>query len=73
MATFLLGHQSGMLAGLSSVTSPGLIATAALSQPNLSTYYVSVRHSENNTPLVGLEWTNGAFALMGASTNHLLH
>jgi hypothetical protein len=72
IATFLLGHQSGVL-GLSSVTSPGLIATAALGQPDLSTYYIAARHSENNMPVVGVEGTNRSFAMSGAPTNQLMH
>jgi hypothetical protein len=72
ITTFLLGHQSGVL-GLSSVTSPGLMATAALGKPDLSTYYIAERHSENNMPVVGVEGTNGSFAMSGAPTNHLMH
>jgi hypothetical protein len=73
IATFLLSHQSGVLAGLTSAVPPGLFATAALSEPMFSTYYVSARHSENNTPVVGLEWTNGAHSLARAVTNQLMH
>jgi len=78
VATFLLGHHSGVL-GLSSVTSPALFAAAALGQPgqpsppDLSPYYISARHSENNTPVVGVEGTNGSFAMGGAPTNQLIH
>src|ERR1041385_1407703 len=61
ITAFLLPHQSAVLAGLSSTPSPAVIAEAALSEPGLSTYYVSTRHSENNMPVVGLEWTNGPY------------
>jgi hypothetical protein len=72
LATFLLGHHSGVL-GLTSAATPGIIATAALRAPEFSTYYVSARHSENNTPVVGVEWTNRTLALRGAPTNQLNH
>lgn len=72
ITTFLLGHQSGVL-GLNSASSPTLFATAALSHPDLAAYYISARHSENNTPVVGVEGTNGAYAMNRGSTNDLMH
>lgn len=73
LGLFLAGQQHGMLPGINPSGSPSLLAAAALDQPDLSTYYVSARHSENNTPMVGLEWTNGNFALSTGPTNHLIH
>jgi len=72
IATLLLGHQSGVF-GLSSVTSPGLIAAASLDHPDLATYYYSARHSENNTPVVGVEGTNRYLSVGGTPTNQVLH
>ena len=68
LATFLLGHQGGML-GLTSASSPAVIATA---ENDLSAYYVPARHSgNNNIPVVGLEWTNGSVALSGTQGSTL--
>jgi hypothetical protein len=73
LGLFLASQQHGMLAGIHPASSPTLFTAATLEQPNLSTYYVSARHSENNTPMVGLEWTNGSFGLSTGPTNHLIH
>lgn len=72
LATFLFGHQGGML-GLNSTASPTVLAD---SNNDLSAYYVPARHSgNNNIPVVGLEWTNGSVALGGIhdSTGRLQH
>jgi len=54
-----------------------LVATVALSQPHLATYYASASHSEHNAwPITTFEWTNGSRSLSTAppvfSTNGLL-
>src|SRR6266542_7019618 len=63
MAVFVLGlgvfgNHTGALPHLEAAPSPGLLATAALTQPDWSAYYASVRHSENNALRNTLEWTN---------------
>lgn len=49
----------------------------ALSQGDISTYYASVRHSENNTLRGTFEWTNGSHSLRTAppmaQTNSVMH
>lgn len=49
----------------------------ALSQGDISTYYASVRHSENNTLRSTFEWTNGSRSLRTtppmAQTNSVMH
>lgn len=49
----------------------------ALSQGDISTYYASVRHSENNTLRSTFEWTNGSRSLRTtapmALTNSVMH
>jgi hypothetical protein len=70
---FLASQQHGMLAGINPGVATSLLTAATLDQANLSTYMVSARHSENNTPMVGLEWTNGSFALSTTPTNQLIH
>lgn len=68
IAAFVLGPQGGAL-GLSSTYEPGLFAAAALDRadphPDLATYYISARHSANNTPVAEVKGTNRAFG-MGA-------
>jgi hypothetical protein len=65
LGMLLTSQQHGMLHGTH--------GSDALYQPDLSTYYVSVRHSENNTPMAGLEWTNHGVALSTGPTNLLIH
>jgi hypothetical protein len=78
MAVFLLGmFLYGGHAGLHPSAGASLLATASLRQPELSTYYASVRHSENNTLRNSLEWTNGSGSLSTAPpmapTNSVMH
>src|SRR5262245_22184256 len=52
MAVFVLGlivfgNHSGALPQFEAASSPRLLATAALTQPELSAYCASVRHSDN--------------------------
>lgn len=53
-----------------------LIATAALNEPSLATYFVSTHHSDNNTWQAPFEWTNGNPSLTSAppmaTTNALM-
>lgn len=42
------------------------LATAALVQPDYSTYYASVRHSGNNALRSTFEWTNESHSLKTA-------
>ncbi len=77
MAAFLLGPQTGAL-GLSSSVPPELFAAAAVDRadphPDLATYYISARHSANNTPVLEVTGTNRAYALGGSPwTNQLVH
>ena len=71
MAVFVLGlvvfgNHSGALPQFERGPSPGLVATAALTQPELSAYYTSVRHSDNNALRNIFEWTNGSRSLTTA-------
>ena len=59
---FLFGNH-GALHHFDADHSPSLLATAALTKPGYSTYYASVRHSENNTLRGTFEWTNGSHSL----------
>ena len=78
MALFLFGvFLSGGHAGLHPAPVPSLLATASLKQPEFSTYYASVRHSENNALRNTFEWTNGNGSLSTAppmaQTNRVMH
>ncbi len=73
IAAFVLGPQGGAL-GLSSTYEPGVFAAAAAldrvdPHPDLATYYISARHSANNTPVAEVKGTNRAFGVgaMGGS------
>jgi len=46
---------------------PSALTKAALKQPGYSTYYASVRHSENNTLRSTFEWTNDSRSLTSAA------
>ncbi len=55
----------------------GLGAAAALSQPELATYYAGAIHSDHNVwPVTTFEWTNGSRSLTTAvpvwNTNSLM-
>ena len=81
MAVFMLGLflsvHGGLLHHLHAATSTSLFATASLTQPEYSTYYASVQHSENNTLRNTFEWTNGNSSLSTAPpmapTNSVRH
>lgn len=78
MAVFLLGmFLCGSHSALHSASLPSMLANASLTQPEFSTYYASVQHSENNTLRNTFEWTNGNSSLSTAGpmaqTNSVLH
>jgi hypothetical protein len=77
LGVFAFGNHSGGLHQLNGESARNLLATAALSQPDMATYYVSVRHSGNNSLQSTFEWTNGSHSLTTAppmaQTNSLLH
>jgi hypothetical protein len=66
LGLFLYGNQAGLLHQFHPASSPSLLATAALSRPELSTYYADARHSENNALRNTFEWTNGNRSLSTA-------
>ena len=70
MAVFVFGlflfGNNGALHTYDSGNYPGVLATAALTQPDYSTYYASVRHSGNNTLRSTFEWTNDSHSLKTA-------
>ena len=44
--------------------STSLVATVALNQPNLASYYAGAIHSEHNAwPITTFDWTNGSHSL----------
>jgi hypothetical protein len=53
-----------------------LMATSALAEPALATYFASTHHSDNNTWQAPFEWTNGSRSLTSAppmaTTNALM-
>ena len=67
MAVFVFGlfivGSNGALHHFDPDSSPSILANAALTRPGYSTYYASVRHSENNTLRSTFEWTNGSHSL----------
>lgn len=76
LGLFLFGNHSG-LHQLNGNTMPGTLASAALAQPDMASYYVAVRHSENNTWRNTFEWTNDSHSLttappMAARTNSII-
>ena len=78
LGMFLYGNQAGLLHHFQSA-SASLLATASLTQPEFSTYYASVQHSENNTLRNTFEWTNAngnsslSTAPPMAKTNSVMH
>ena len=70
MAVFLFGlfisGSNGSFHHLDSDGFPSALTKAALKQPGYSTYYASVRHSENNTLRSTFEWTNDSHSLRTA-------
>ena len=63
MALFLLGafvfsNGTGGIWQIQPGSSPSLMATAAISEPHLATYFASTHHSDNNTLQAPFEWTN---------------
>ena len=66
LGLFVLGNHSGALPQLERAPSRGLLATAALTRPELSAYYASARHSDNNALRNTFEWTNESASLTSA-------
>ena len=70
MAVFVFGlfifGSNGALHHYDSDNFPSALATAALTQPDYSTYYASVRHSGNNALRSTFEWTNESHSLKTA-------
>ena len=70
MAVFVFGlflfGNNGTLHSYDSENYPGVLAPAALTQPDFSTYYASVRHSGNNALRSTFEWTNDSHSLKTA-------
>lgn len=70
MAVFVFGlflsGSHGALQHLDSDNYPTALARAALTQPDYSTYYASVRHSDNNALRSTFEWTNDNHSLRTA-------
>jgi len=67
MAAFVFGMfivgSNGAMHHFDSDNSSSILASAALTRPAYSTYYASVRHSENNTLRSTFEWTNDSHSL----------
>jgi hypothetical protein len=76
VSAFVLGGNFGGLSQLNPVSSPSLVATAALNEPQLATYFASTHHSDNNTLQAPFEWTNGSSSVttapLMATTNALM-
>ena len=70
MAVFVFGlfiyGSNGALHRYDADNYPSALAAAALTQPDYSTYYASVRHSGNNALRSTFEWTNGSHSLKTA-------
>jgi hypothetical protein len=70
MAVFVFGlfiyGSNGALHHYDSDNYPSALAAAALTQPDYSTYYASVRHSGNNALRSTFEWTNESHSLKTA-------
>jgi hypothetical protein len=77
LGMFTFGNHSAGLHPLNGDSARNLLATAAISQPDMATYYVSVRHSGNNALRSTFEWTNDSRSLTTAppmaQTNSLMH
>ena len=67
MAVFVFGlfisGSNGAFHPLDGDNYPSALAHAALTQPDYSTYYASVRHSDNNALRSTFEWTNDSHSL----------
>jgi len=63
LGMFLFGHQQSGLHPFPGAPTAGFLATAALAQPDMASYYVAVNHSENNTLRSTFEWTNDSHSL----------
>lgn len=78
LAVFLLGAfvLGGNVTQFHAGSRYSLMATAALAEPSLATYFVSTHHSDNNTWQAPFEWTNGGRSLTStppmATTNALM-
>lgn len=77
LGVFVLGNHHGGLEQFNGDPVRSVLAAAALKQPDMSTYYVSVRHSGNNALRSSFEWTNDSRSLTTAppmaQTNSILH
>jgi hypothetical protein len=74
--TFLTKSSTGFTPFIASPP-VSLVATVALNEPHLATYYAAAAHSEHNAwPVTTFEWTNGSHSLSTAppvfKTNGLL-
>ena len=73
LCAFVLG---GNVAQFHAGSRYSLMATAALAEPSLATYFASTHHSDNNTWQAPFEWTNGSSSLTSApplaTTNALM-
>ena len=74
--TFFSRHSTGFTPFIASPAA-SLVATVALNEPHLATYYAAATHSEHNVwPITTFEWTNGSHTLSTAPpvlrTNGLL-
>jgi len=76
VSTFVLGGNFGGWSQFNAVSAPSLVATAALNEPSLATYFASTHHSDNNTLQAPFEWTNGSSSVTTApsmaTTNALM-
>ena len=67
MAVFVFGlfisGSNGAFHQLDTENYTTALAKAALTQPDYSTYYASVRHSDNNALRSTFEWTNDSHSL----------
>jgi hypothetical protein len=76
VSAFVLGGNFGRLSEFNSTPAPSLVATAALNEPHLSTYFAFTHHSDNNTLQAPFEWTNSGSSVTTApsmaTTNALM-
>ncbi len=67
MAVFVFGlfitGSNGAFHPLDGDNFPSALAHASMTQPDYSTYYASVRHSDNNALRSTFEWTNQSRSL----------
>lgn len=66
LGMFLFGHQQSGLHPFPNQLSASFLATAALAEPDMASYYVAANHSENNTLRSTFEWTNDSHSLRTA-------